>query len=314
MKRFLIRSVLFALLVIGAIGFVCVAEIVAELRAYREELVAPDSARVVVCNDSQTGAAIDPEFDPVFFNFSAHGRALDQAYLTLIDILDRNGGDRLKTVVFDVSPASAVGSFTGPLDQMGYSGKYWLVHYLHHRESTRDFSGGLVVARDNLVGRRLRLFWRKVRGKKDFTSSLKGEFITTDIVDKRDCPMRYWGLLQAKACSAAEAGNLTATSPFATHVLDRVVALTRARGVRLVLMTTPWNRDLREACGEARLAVFSKAVADFAASRGCPYLDFLRLELAENEWGDGNHLNHAGARVFTRQLKAALQTIESVAQ
>lgn len=307
MKRFLVRVTAFVLLVTGVIGSVCVAEIVAELKAYREELTAPDSARVVVCNDSQTGAAIDSEFDPSFFNFSAHGRALDQAYLTLIDLLDRNGSEKLKTVVFDVSPASAVGSFTGPLDQMGYSGKYWLVHYLHRRESTRDFSGGLVVARDNLVGRRLRLFWRKVRGKKDFTSSLKGEFITTDIVDKTGCPTRYWGLLQAKARSASAAGDLTSSSPFATLVLDKVVSLCRERNVKLVLMTTPWNADLRAACGEECLAAFSKAVSDYAASRNCTYLDFLRMELADEEWGDGNHLNHAGARVFTRRLRAALE-------
>lgn len=311
MKRFLVRVAAFALLVVGVIGSVCIAEIFAELKAYREELMAPDAAQIVVCNDSQTGAAIDPEQDPAFFNFSAHGRALDQAYLTLIDILDRNGTERLKTVVFDVSPASAVGNFTGPLDQMGYSGKYWLVHYLHRRESTRNFSGGLVVARDNLVGRRLRLFWRKVRGKKDFTSSLKGEFVTTDIVDKTGCPTRYWGLLQAKARSASEAGDLTMSSPFAALVLDKVVALCRERNVRLVLMTTPWNADLREACGDDRLARFSKVVAEFAVSRGCAYLDFLRLELAEDEWGDGNHLNQAGARVFTRRLKAALEKDEA---
>ena len=37
------------------------------------------------------------------------------------------------------------------------------------------------------------------------------------------------------------------------------------------------------------------------------YVDKLRAELADDLWGDGNHLNHAGAKVFTKMLAGELE-------
>lgn len=302
MKRFLVRSVLFALLVIGAIGSVCVAEISAEIHAYRREVCPPDGLDVLVCNDSQTGGDVDPEVCPRVFNFSAHGRALDQAALTVLDVLEADIGRQIKTVVFDVTPAAAVASQTCRLADMGYSAKYWLIHYLHPEENIRDLDGGLVVARDNLVGRRLRHFWRALRGKVVFRSSLFGEFITTDIVDKRSCPRRYWALLKGKANSTKGLTELTVDSPFAVAVLDQLVERVRASGRNLLIITTPWNADLRTACGAAGVAAFGQVMEDYARTRNCAYANFLSAEFADEEWGDGNHLNRRGARRFTRLL------------
>ena len=107
MKRFVARLIAFTLLVAVVIGGVCLAEIAAEVRAYRRELVAPAQASALVCGDSQAGGDIDPEACPKFFNFSAHGRSLDQSYLAALDALDRNAGGGIKTVVFDVTPSAA---------------------------------------------------------------------------------------------------------------------------------------------------------------------------------------------------------------
>ena len=307
MRRFIARLLAFSLLVAVVIGGVCLAEIAAEVRAYRRELVAPAQASALVCGDSQAGGDIDPEACPKFFNFSAHGRSLDQSYLAALDALDRNAGGGIKTVVFDVTPSAAASSMSCGMGEMGYAGKYWLLHYLHPRESLRDLGGGLVVARDNLVGRRLRHFWRAVRGKVKFESSLKGGFVTTDIIDKRQCPERYWKLLNGKAAEAKGHAAMGPEPPYASKVLDKVVALAHARGVEPVFITTPWNGDLRMACGAGELDAFTRTMSDFAKSRGCVYIDFLRAELADDLWGDGNHLNHAGAKVFTKMLAGELE-------
>lgn len=95
--------------------------------------------------------------------------------------------------------------------------------------------------------------------------------------------------------------------PFVVEVLDRVVDLARSRGVVPVFITTPWNGDLRAACGEEELAAFTKAMEEFAKRRGCVYLDFLRTGLDDALWGDGNHLNRAGAKVFTKMLAGELE-------
>lgn len=307
MRRFVARAIAFGALVALVVGGVCFAEIAAEVRAYRAELVAPPQATVLVCGDSQAGGAVDPEECPRFFNFSAHGRSLDQSLLVAMDVVDRNPAKAFRAVVLDVTPAAAASSLSCGLDEMGYAGKYWLVHFLHPRESLRRLGSGIVVARDNLVGRRLRHFWRAVRGKVEFESSLKGGFVTVDTVDRRDSPDRYWKLVRGKADSVRGLAAFGPEPPFAATVLDAFVREARARGVEPVLMTTPWNADLRAACADGELDAFTAAMDAFAKSRGCAYLDFLRTEFSDELWGDGNHFNHAGARVFTKALARELE-------
>jgi len=308
MKRFVIRIVVFVLLVVAIIGGICTAEIVAEVKAYHEELKAPAGSSVLLCNDSQLGNSVNPSICPEFFNFCAHGRTLDQSYLVMKDALDRDVGKRIRTVVFDVSPAAPWG-LDDPLDKMGFPAKYWLIHYLHRRENIRDLRGGLVVARDNLVGRRLRLFWRAVRGVAVFKSSLIGSYTFFDQCDKRDAPARFKGLLEAKVAQCEGMGNLTVYSPFCIKVLDKVVACARTHGVRLVLVTSPWHPDLLRACGRKKLSAFASVMRSFAERERCDYVDLLSLPLDESCWLDANHLNAAGAKVFTPLLKERLKGI-----
>ena len=306
MRTFVLKSISFAALVIGILGGICAAEIAAEIRAYRREVRPPVGTDVLVCNDSQTGGGIDPDICPRIFNFSANGRAPDQAYMTVLDVLAADTERRIRTVVFDVSPAAAVSSLTCRLAEMGYSAKYWLIHYLHRDANVRDLTGGLVVARDNLAGRRLRHFWRAIRGRVIFQSSLFGCFSPPDIVEKRCAPERYWWAVRGKAESTKGLGALSAESPFFTTVLDPLLASVRASGRNLLLVTTPWNADLRAACGETEITAFGRAMENYARSRSCAYVNFLSSEFPDEEWGDGNHLNRMGARRFTRLLEAEL--------
>jgi len=311
MKRFIVRSLAFILLVVVVIGGICAAEIAAEIGAYNEELRAPEGASVLLCNDSQLGNSVDPSIRSEFFNFCAHGRTLDQAYLVMKDALDRDTDRRIRTVVFDVSPA-AVGGLDVPLNALGFSAKYWLIHYLHRRENIRDLKNGWVVARDNLVGRRLRLFWRAVRGVGVFRSSLVGSYTHFNQCDKREAPERFQGLLKGKVSQCQDLETLTLESPFVNSVLLKVVSCAHEHGVRLVFVTTPWHPDLIRACGEGRLESFSLLMSRFAMKSGCDYLDLLRLEFEEGCWLDANHLNACGARMFTPRLFVELQKIGAV--
>ena len=306
MGGFLARVGIFASLVIAVFGGLCFLEIRAEVEKYREEVKVPPGASVLVCNDSQTGSGIDPSVCSNVFNFSTCGRTLDQAYLTMVDVLDRNPG-RIRTVVFDVNPVSAVASYSPRLDQMGFAGKFWLLHYLHPGRTIRDLTTGLVVMRDNMVGRRLRHFWRAVRGLVEFESSLGGRFFSTDEVMKKTRPKAYELAVQAKAKAVRGLSDLTLESPFVTKVLDPVVALAHERGVNLLLITTPWNEDLRAAGGERELAAFTELMNRYADSRRCPYEDFLRFEMDTSCWGDGNHPTRKGARVLTEALARSLE-------
>ena len=305
MKKFIIRSLLFAALVFGVIGGLCALEISAEIRAYRRELVAPPGASLAVCSDSQLGDSVDPEVCPAFFNFSAHGRTLDQGLMVMGDLLRANSG-RFRVVVVDVSPSAAVWPLDLPIDKMLFSGNYWLLHYLHFRENTRDMGAGFRVARDCLVGRRLRHFWRAVRGKVVFHSSLRGMFTPQEGVLKADEPEQYAGLLRTKAGEARGSGDIDFGSPVFVP-LAKMAELAQEHGVELVLVTAPWSRDLIDLCGEAELDRCTAVVARWASARNVRYLNFLKEPFPDDCWYDGNHLNDKGARLFTPMLFDAVR-------
>lgn len=302
MKRFVTRFLLFASAVALTLGGICALEIVAELKAYRQELVAPEGATVAVAGDSQLAMGVDSVAYPEFFNFSTHGKSLDQSWLSLLDIVDANPG-RIRTVILDVTPANAVG-FGARISDMGYASQYYLLHYLHPQENIRDLSGAIKVMRDNMVGRRLRLLSRALRGKKTFRSSLFGSFTPDTPVLSRTNPAGYRAMLVGKV------GEVRANLPIPPDsalfgILDGVVAL-REKGVDVVLITSPWCAELRTACDQERLDGFFALLRDYAGRKGVRYLNLFDVPLDPECWRDGHHLNAKGAREFTRFLQAAL--------
>jgi hypothetical protein len=305
MKKFVIKALFFAALVVGVIGGLCAWEILAEVRAYRAEVVAPQGASILLCGDSQFGNSVDPQVCPEFFNFSAHGRALDQSYMIALDALRANKG-RIRSIVVDVSPAAATWPLDSPLEDMSFSGNYWLVHYLHPRENTRDLSGGFRVVRDCLVGRRLRHAWRAIRGKVEFHSSIEGKYTPSLEVNKRDNPRLFDGLMRQKARLTKGAADIGPDSlMFAT--LDKMVRLASEEGVGIVVVTTPWHPDLIELCGEAELDRFVAKLSAWAAGKGVKYVSFLKQRFPEECWLDSNHLNARGAKTFTPMLLEAVR-------
>lgn len=300
MKRFLLKVLLYIALTVGVIGGLCAWEIGAEILAYRRELVAPEGASILLCGDSQFGNAVDPAVAPAFFNFSAHGRALDQSYLIMRDALRANRG-RIRTAIVDVSPAAATWPLDEPIEKMTFSGNYWLIHYLHPAENTRDLSHGLSVVRDCLVGRRLRLAWRAIRGKVEFHSSIYGHFTPEAEQNKAMNPALYEGLLRQKAELTDGAWNITDDALMFVF-LEKMRVLAAEEGVTFKVVTTPWHRDLITRCGEANLDRFVAKLSSWCAAHAVPYVSFLKNAYPEPCWRDANHLNVAGARFFTPQL------------
>ena len=305
MKKFLARVILYLVLVVGTIMGVCVLEVAAEIRAYRSELVAPPCARIAMCGDSQLGNSVDPETCPEFFNFSAHGRAPDQAYLAAIDVLRANRG-RIDCLLVDLSPAAATWSQDAQFKDMAFSANYWLLHYLHIGENQRDLRGGVRVARDCLVGKRLRHAWRALRGKVKFRSSLYGHYTAFSETNRKDSPRRYHELMVQKAEATRGAADIGFDSAMFT-TLAKTVRLAAAEGVEVVVVTTPWHPDLIGRCGEAELDRFVARLSEWTSRRGIRYLNFLKEHFPEECWLDANHLNSNGAKVFTPMLLRALR-------
>lgn len=300
MKRFVIRNLVFFGTLLIVLGSLCAVELYHELAAYAKELAAPDTAEILVCNDSQLEMGVNPEVDAAFFNFSAAGRAMDQARLAVQDVLEANPG-RFKKVLIDITPIIAIDAFDQPISKMGFAGQYYLLHWLHPRENTRRMDGQLAVFRDNMVGRRMRLLSRALRGKAEFKSSIRGGFKPVDETLAVARPKGFTAELDARARAVSRADPVSPQSPIFRHAAE-IVSLARAHGAEPVVVTSPWHEALLSACAADRLEAFTAAVSAFAADHGCRYVDMLRLRFPDDCWYDSHHLNVKGAGLFTPLL------------
>lgn len=305
MRKFIVSAALFALIVFGTIGGFCVIEVWAEIVHYRAELKAPKGATVFVCGDSRTEVGLNPEHWPELFNFSLSGRPLDQTYLTAVDILDTNPGV-LTTMLIDVSPEEMSHDYAAPVGAMP-SGGCLLLYFLHWHERMRDLTGAFGLFRDIMVENRLKLLRRVMRGKRRFSSSLSSGYQPMKNSWKISNPAAYWKRL-------AHIDKLTrdllcgrSSSADYHKLLARTIDMARERGIEVVLLTAPWHVDQARAAGEGHLRKFADGVADFAAAHGCRYLDLSAMQLPDDCWRDGNHVNARGAVAFTKAVRDFVQ-------
>lgn len=302
MRRFVIRSIQFALLVVLTIGGFCAIEIAWEIRSYRREVIAPEGATVFVCGDSRTEFGLDPGCWPELFNFSVRGRPLDQTYLTASDILDANDG-RLRTLIVDVSWEGMNFDYGAPLGAMGAAGQWYLLCLLHWRERMRDLRGLGEVVRSVMCEKRLRLVSKAIRGKRDFQSSLVSGYSHMGGCwqhEHPDCFERF--LLKVRDdCCARHGADRVNRQYF--QVLDRILELGRSRGVEVVLITAPWHEAIRRSVGTDNVCWFMELVDRYAREKGCRYLNLMEMDFPEECWFDANHLNAKGAALFTATVR-----------
>ena len=308
MKRFLVRMLLFVSLPL-ALGIVWTAYVVAmDYSSYTRALKLPTGTTAVVCGDSQTKDALDPDLIPGFANFSTAATTCDQDLLRLHDLLVANRG-RLRYVFLDVSPLK-VGYLKEmledppkppkPVSELNSGRVHALLHFYHLTENRRPLGSVGAIWRDVVCVRKYNEFRKSILRGKKWRSSMAGAFD----------PDKEQGFLNPKFRDRAmrdvmDKAERVNVRPPATvglpqfSILVEAAGLVRAAGAEPVITTMPLSRPLREAIDDEKLAAFSEAVRDVAMRLGVEQLDYLRLELPDTCWHDGNHLNRTGATAFS---------------
>lgn len=304
MKRFLKRGFLFAMLLFVLIGGVCLAEIAAEILAYRKELMAPADATVFVCGDSRTEKGLDPAFWPGLFNFSVSGRPFEQTYLMAKDIVVANPC-RFKILLVDISPERARCDYDEPVGKMACP-QFFLLYFLHLDERLRPLDGIAGVFRDAMVEKRLRLVWRVIRGKKSFRSSLAGGYVNKDCCLKMTSPDVFSRRARRLSEETQELFSEPSRKERYFDLINRIVGWGRANGIEVVLLTLPWHPDLVRMAGSENVFRFTDTVSEFARRNGCRYLNLMGTPLPEDCWMDGNHVNGKGAARVTELVRTWL--------
>ena len=303
MRRFVKRVILFAAILTGIVGGIGGLEIACEIRAYREALRAPTTADTVVCSASKSEKGLNPARWPGLFNFCASGRPLDQVYLVSKDLFAANPG-RFRHYILELSPESVRDDTNVPVDRMGFAAQYYLLYLLHWSERVRPLDGIVKVCRDNLVGRRLREFSKAVRGRKKF----RGALGTVGFTPSARCgaltdPVWFQARVQRMRLECDRGLDTFGPGSTALAFSDRIIDLARTNGAEVVIFSSPMHRDLIKACGPDRIRRFSKAVAAYAEEKGCRYLDLSELDLPDDCWVDGNHVNSKGAETLTAHVR-----------
>ena len=304
MKKFFSYMTLFLLLpVLVGLGWT-IFVVVMDARSYMRALAAPEGTTVAVCGDSQTKDALDPALFPGLFNFSTAATTCDQDLLRLSDLLSRNRG-RLRHVLLDVSPLKVGYSTEKPVSELNSSRVHALLYFYHLFEKRRELGSVGALWRDVVCTRKYNEFRKAILRGKPWRSSMAGAFD----------PEKEQGFLNPKFRARAledvleKAERVNRRPPVDLEAplfgaLAESAGLVRAAGAVPVFTTMPLSRQLRSAIEPDRLAAFTAAVRDLATRLDVDYLDYLSYDLPDSCWHDGNHLNRAGAEMFTRRFAA----------
>lgn len=323
MKRFVLKTVLFAALAVVIYGGWAGALLWAEIASYRREARLPPDVTTVVCGDSQTETGLLPHVWPHFFNFSISSLQLDQVELKVIDLLERNPGFR-GTVILDMSPVKLFDQDVDrPLLEDRSAGKRFLLHALHPDRSRRPLNGLAILFRDSILVKRTTKALKFFRAGGHYVSSIGGMGSVADLTEERAEAFRARfrsmptvqgfvthpdlvreGMEEAVA-ELDRWGSVTADAK-SVRCLREILRFVRARGAKPVLMTTPWHAALRSRLRPGFLENFRNVMRQVAAEERVVHLDYLEMPFPDEEWRDANHLNIRGAVRLTDRVRQDL--------
>ena len=307
MKRFVIKVLAFALIVATIFVGWSTLVVVAEINAYKQELVLPEGCDIVVVGDSQPEHALDPRFWPRLYNFSKTATAMDQRYMKLVDIFRANPG-RIRMLLLDISAIKFYGGQSDLMDlarKDGYYDRQFFLHWLHPKENERSLDGTLSAFRDGMLMRKTKMAWRVLRGKKKYESSIGGSFL--------DCQVKGFESNRNEVENSAEelarsTDKSVADDEFVRH-LDEILGLSKTNDVEVILFSTPIHRELVKRMMPGKLDDFTRSIGSIAGEAGLKYLDFTTMELPDECWRDANHLNALGAELFTKAIAGTVDKI-----
>ncbi len=306
MKQFIIKIFFFALLVAVVFGGWSAALLVAEYKNYQKEIIMPKDTSILVCGDSHTEAALDPAYFLGLYNFSQSACVLDQSLLKLKDFFKRNPG-RIKTVLVDVSPLQLYcNDVTMPLAKAGPPANLFLLHCYHRGDTRRSLDGIVGIFRDTILAKRTRALWKSVRKKRPYKSSLKGGYIPSDkrgFVSVRD---KVYAEMHDRAKQINKSWQLTEDVPIVQDVLA-TIRFAKDNGARVVLMTTPFHRELTKLIEPKRLNDFFSLVNEIAKREKLQYVNCFYWDFPDDQWRDANHLNQYASKAFTERLKKEIK-------
>ncbi len=291
MRRFITTSALLcaALLLTLALGEYAVRQIPNPYRTKNEQMLRrAEEIETIFLGSSHAYYAIRPEFIPHSFNLANTSQTLKYDYF----MLQHYGGmcRRLKTVVLPVSYFTFFAHGFEDSDLWWYAINYKVYMDCDYHS---DFS------KYNLELSHPAVFRGKLKSKLFKTAN-------------NSCDSLGWGTNHALKDRVPSWETTDAVSAAKRHTTDwshleenlsdfrKIASFCKARGVRLVLLTTPAWHSYREHLDKRQLAKMYELVRRMQSEYDLPYFDYMNdARFTAHDFYDADHLNEFGAKKFS---------------
>ena len=304
MARFTAKILLFFLPLAIALGGWSGYVYWGERQLYRRGMALPPGTRFVVIGDSEAAYAFDPAECGGLVNLSAQGMSMDQCLYKFRDLISINGAALTNvTVVLAVSPAR----FAAPLYAMrvnAFEGRYVFLNVEHMRDSVRELDAPFLLWRDReLVARThvLTRSWRRTKKRKPPKSECVGGHVKWNrcglLEDRSRAEEKCRRYADAISETFAKGGGADAE-----RVLGELLGLARRKGVCVVLATTPYHEKVREALPQHVKDGFASGMRRLSYAWNVRWLDWFAMELPDEAFLDGTHVNAKGGTILGKAL------------
>lgn len=288
MKTFLKKLLLMAL-ILAPLGLLYPLTIWKEWRCYLSSLKLDDQQSIIVCGHSLEEVALDPSFFPELANFSQSGCPLQISSLKIQDVIRVNGG-RCKILLLDVNPVTCRAEEN--LEPWTFDSGYGFecLWWLHHPDQFR------CLPWDYATRRMKNLFNRRSAMTGGFLKKYSQAFISE--------PERIRKFAENEVLRMNKRGPFTMDTWYFQE-LRRIITFTQSNGVKVVLLTTPLHKSVRDRL--TNLDSFTAILRQLSTETHSPWLNYLSFDVPDTDWCDVNHLNCHGACQLTPQVKTDLR-------
>ncbi len=313
MKKFLIKTSLFLLTFVVVMGSLAYAVFVVERVSYERVLKMPTDKSMLVVGDSQT-VCMDTRCMDGLFNYSLQALRPLQRWAMVNDLL-RVNPNQIKTLIIDVSPYQY---YTQGNHVEGRACYYSLLYFWHYddpdcRAEVLNLERTFYFFKTSIFRKIPRLFKLKYLTEGKYRSymvhptpgggSPKSSFDPSDAA-AYELSMRYLAERIEKYNQSGEMNE----KMFRNTI--KLIDDAQARGIRVVLTTTPINYREREAHNPKKDVAFFERVTRLAHEKGVQYINAFAWDFPDEQWGDANHLNAKGAKVFATKLNTVIHQFD----
>ena len=300
MKKFIIRVLAILSPFAAIVATLVFSAYKTEIGVLKNDLQCPTNIVAAVIGDSRVEVYFDPEVLPWMRNFGLSATPISITAHKARLVAEQN--PHLKCIIIDVWPSKFFSTLKKPFTE-AVPDSASLIELMTRQDmppfgegfETRVSSGVLKPAISHIL-----------RGRDDAKSGLTGGFFENkkSLVERLKSSDEY----DTPFGPPRTPWQLKATPTDGEIVLEHLIKDLKAKGVNVVLTTTPMLWCDKRYSVEARL-YFERRMHEISVEYGIPWFNWMNDYQNElNLWADGLHMNEIGAKVFSEDKRIILET------